>query len=384
VSDRRLWRFRRPDETTIGNVPPGAASGSAVRHPPASSLPDQASPFGGSVTETAALWRRTQRRQRRQNVWVDPSAELAAPPEGSGFATATRSPFGNRVRSARFHFLPLPEETIGLHLGAGEKVLHLDHPSFPWFLVKRSPTIGALILVIVAYVVSVREGWELAAAVLPSVALLVLLVLGFQRLADRYSAYVITNARMIRMSGVFNNSVESIPWIRVTDVHFERSFLERLLGCATLNIESANETMGLRRMSGIADPFEFNRHLVDMVVAKQGPSVPLGRRSDYNIMPPARSLFRKRPSRETGSQLIVDEPAPAAAAADEGEPPDATEETMPAAPTPYSGQVAPDPELPTDLSNMDAVGRSEMAADRRRQDHLLGREGGDPPDRPAR
>jgi hypothetical protein len=235
----------------------------------------------------------------------------------------------------------------------------------------------------VAFVVSVRQGWELAAAALPFVALLVLVVLAFQRMADRYTAYVITNARMIRMSGVLNNSVESIPWIRVTDVHFERSFVERLLGCATLNIESANETMGLRRMSGIADPFEFNRNLVDMVVAKQGPSVPLGRRSDYNIMPPARSLFRKRAPRATESQLVVDEPAPAVAA-DEGEALDATEETAEVGPTPYSGQVVPDPELPTDLSNMDALGRSEMAADRRRQDHLLGREGGDPPDRPAR
>ena len=101
---------------------------------------------------------------------------------------------------------------------------------------------------------------------------------------------------MIRMSGVVSLKVESIPWVRVTDTSFTQDFLERLIGTYTVNIESANETAGLRRMRGIAQHEDFERHMTDMIVAKQGATVPLGRRSDYSVMPPDRSYrgFRGR------------------------------------------------------------------------------------------
>jgi membrane protein YdbS with pleckstrin-like domain len=394
VTDRRLPRFRRTDETTTG-LAPEPTHGSSIPHPPAASLPDQASPFGGSVIETGALWRRRHRQSRREADWVDPATQLPTPIGGTEAASVAGSPVGDRVRSARAHFLPTPEETIHRHLGSGEEVLHIDHPSMPWFLAKHSPTLGALILVGVGFAVAVREGWEIVAAVLPLVALVLLIVLAFQRLADRYTAYVITNARMIRMSGVLNTRVESIPWIRVTDIDIGQTFLERMLHCITVNIESANETTGLRRMSGIGNPEEFNRHLMDMVVAKQGATTPLGRTSDYTIGPPPRSLmgFRKRQAPAVGSNLVVDEPTSPRSSDDDTE----VGETVPVEPSSAdliaarraaeaaraNEPVAPDPELPSDLSNMDAVGRSEMAAERIRQDHLLGRDS-DPPSPPSR
>jgi membrane protein YdbS with pleckstrin-like domain len=309
---------------------------------------------------------------------------------------------GNRVRAARKHFLPLPIESVQTHLGGGEEVLHADGPTFAWFLVHRLLYLLLLGVLAVGFGASLRQGWGIGAAVIAAATVIVLLVLYFQRLTDRYTAYIITNARMIRMAGVVKQSVESIPWVRVTDIHFEQSPLERILGYATLHIQSANENTGLAHMSGIGDPEEFNHHLVDMVVAKQGASVPLGRRSDYNVLPPDRGLGAFRRKRRTekvpGSQLTVEPATAAAEAASDaaeaaGDAADAAAvaadqagqaaaaATVPAGPVTEPGsrlrrrrQVEADPALPTDLSDMARVSLSQMEADRLRQDQLLGRD----------
>jgi hypothetical protein len=62
--------------------------------------------------------------------------------------------------------------------------------------------------------------------------------------------------------------------MRVTDLTFDQTWLGRVLGYATLHIESANEEGGLRDLVGVSNPMLFNRYLVDMVVAKQGPIAP--------------------------------------------------------------------------------------------------------------
>jgi membrane protein YdbS with pleckstrin-like domain len=359
VTEGRRFRRRESDETA---TPRG---GAPVHHPPAAGLPDQADPFGGSVLETGALWRRRYRRQRRGAQWVDPAQSATPPAPADDPAPVVSSPFAERLRAVRVHFLPLPEECVGRYLGGGEEVLYSDHPALAWFLARKALWVLGLAALLAGVIVALLQGWGLMALAFLGAALVVFLALCAQRMSDRYVSYVITNARMIRMSGVLKRLVESIPWVRVTDVHFEQSAVERALGCATLNIESANENTGLRRMSGIADPLEFNHHLTDMVVAKQGASVPLGRKSDYTIMPPPRGLFAFRRKRETrvGSALDVEQPKAEA-------PEDEAPAERPRRPVP----VAPDPALPTDLSNMARVSESEMEADNRRQDTLLGRD----------
>ena len=97
-----------------------------------------------------------------------------------------------------------------------------------------------------------------------------LLVLVLRRLGDRYTSYVVTDARIMRIQGVVSRRAHSIPWVRVTDLTIEQSLTGRLFGYATLHIESANEDSGLRDLEGVSDPMQFNQYVVDMVVAKQG------------------------------------------------------------------------------------------------------------------
>ena len=53
--------------------------------------------------------------------------------------------------------------------------------------------------------------------------------------------YVLTTRRIVIRQGVFGRSGRDIPLTRVNDVSFRHSFIERLLRCGTLTIESAGE-----------------------------------------------------------------------------------------------------------------------------------------------
>jgi membrane protein YdbS with pleckstrin-like domain len=371
VTEERRTRRRRSGEAAHS-----PEAGTSVYHPPSAGLPDQASPGGGSVLDSKPFWRRQDGRKRRRER-ADPARAHEPGPDG-------RRPVGERAHHARAHFLPLPEETVYRHLGAGERVLHQDSPAFSWFIVSHLLWFLGLALLIGGAIACMLQGWGWATLACIAGALLIVLVLFFIRMEERYTSYVITNARIMRMSGVFNLRVESIPWVRVTDIRFSQDFLERVISVCTLNIDSANETAGLRRMRGIADPEEFTRHLTDMIVAKQGATEPLGRESDYAIMPPDRSWtgFRKKRTGKARSVYVVDPEA-----ANAGEP--VVEEVIveggeevavvseprsaPAARRPTVA-VEADPELPEDLSDMAKVSRKQMEEDRKRQDMLLGRE----------
>jgi membrane protein YdbS with pleckstrin-like domain len=181
---------------------------------------------------------------------------------------------GHRLDDFRRAVLPLPDEVIDQYLGHGERMIHSDHPSFQAFFVQN--TILFLVLFVVATVffgISFNGSLITAGFVLLLLSI-VLLYLVLKRLRERYTSYVVTNVRIMRISGVFARKAHSIPWVGVTDLTYEQSLSGRLFGFATLHIESANEEGGLRDLEGVNDPVKFNQYVVDMVVAKQGPTAP--------------------------------------------------------------------------------------------------------------
>jgi membrane protein YdbS with pleckstrin-like domain len=266
-------------------------------------------PLGGHpIDEPMRFWW-SRRRRRPSSDFEIPTARNDDP------APVSHSFIRDRFGGVRSRYFPLPDEVVHTYLGSGEVVLHQDHPSFRYFVVDKILFFLAVGAAGVLVVVSLAEGWTLAAKILIAIMLAIVVFLFCKRMGDRYTSYVITNARMIRMAGIVSRKIESIPWVRVTDVGFEQSALERILGYATLNIESANETMGLRRMRGVADPVAFNHHLMDMVVAKQGPAAPLGRRSEYRILKSDKGLFGKRRGKGGGqprTRLVLDDSSPQA------------------------------------------------------------------------
>ncbi|MEV0268881.1 MAG: PH domain-containing protein [Hamadaea sp.] len=53
--------------------------------------------------------------------------------------------------------------------------------------------------------------------------------------------YVFTNERVLLQTGVFSRNRRDIPVNRINDHSMGQTFIERLLGCGTLTIESAGE-----------------------------------------------------------------------------------------------------------------------------------------------
>ena len=201
----------------------------------------------------------------------------AAAPDDSEFVERPPSVmrrFGQGLAEMRRRVLPLPDEVIDQYLGNGERMIHNDHPSFRSFMVQNTLLFAGFLIVAVLFLGITFSGSLLAAAFLLLVLCVVLLVLVLKRLGDRYTSYVVTDTRIMRISGVISRRAHSIPWVRVTDLTIEQSLSGRLFGYATLHIESANEDSGLRDLDGVSDPMQFNQFVVDMVVAKQGTTTP--------------------------------------------------------------------------------------------------------------
>ncbi|AVT35075.1 MULTISPECIES: PH domain-containing protein [unclassified Plantactinospora] len=57
----------------------------------------------------------------------------------------------------------------------------------------------------------------------------------------RTTHYLFTNERVLLQKGVFSRDRRDIPLGRINDHSMNQKFLERLLGCGTLTIESAGE-----------------------------------------------------------------------------------------------------------------------------------------------
>jgi len=184
-----------------------------------------------------------------------------------------------RVLSAlgevRRRVLPLPDEVIDEFLGHGEEVIHSDHPSFRSFVVENTLLFIGFFVVGILFLGITFNGSTMASGVLLLGLAIVLLVLLVKRLGDRYTSYVVTDTRIMQISGIVSRKSHSIPWVRVTDLTIDQSLMGRLFGYATLHIESANEDSGLRDLDGVSDPMQFNQFVVDMVVAKQGTTQPV-------------------------------------------------------------------------------------------------------------
>jgi uncharacterized membrane protein YdbT with pleckstrin-like domain len=100
-----------------------------------------------------------------------------------------------------------------------------------------------LILAITAFVVAlVLSGWGIWSWIVGAIAA-VIAIRGFlwPFLVWWNQIYAITTRRLILRTGVLNRSGHDMPLSRLNDVSFERSLVERILGCGRLVVESAGE-----------------------------------------------------------------------------------------------------------------------------------------------
>ena len=84
--------------------------------------------------------------------------------------------------------------------------------------------------------------------------------------------YSLTNKRLIEQKGVLSRSGRIIPLARINDVAYEKSVLDRILGCGTLVIHDASQQAGLR-LHDIPHIEEFHRNISRLVIESHEPEV---------------------------------------------------------------------------------------------------------------
>jgi hypothetical protein len=160
-----------------------------------------------------------------------------------------------------------PDTIVSAYLVPGERVVLEETRSVRGFFLNQVVWI-VLAVVGLAAVAGLGEPLVTALGVL---ALAVFVAyLAVQGLQAWFTRYVVTDLRVLRVSGVLNRNAEFIPWGKVTDITRSESLLQWWAHTATIRIESANERSGFRAIDDVDDPGYFYRVLVEMVDRKQG------------------------------------------------------------------------------------------------------------------
>jgi uncharacterized membrane protein YdbT with pleckstrin-like domain len=148
-------------------------------------------------------------------------------------------------------------------LGENEKVLFITHQH--WLVL-----VGEILsecLLSVAVVVAVSLIWALwvpNALMALGYLLLIFPLLSLCRDALRWSnrKYVVTNRRVIQLSGVFSKNVTDSSLEKVNDVKMSQSFLGRMFGYGDIEILTASE-LGVNKLTRIGNPIQYKTTMIN-------------------------------------------------------------------------------------------------------------------------
>jgi len=128
-------------------------------------------------------------------------------------------------------------------LTADEHVVAHLHPHWKALIRPVLVLIVAVAAVVAGFVLLPSDGvGAIASYVIAALALVAVVVFSvWPYLVWRTTHYLFTNERVLLQKGVFSRDRRDIPLSRVNDHSMNQRFIERLLGCGTLTIESAGE-----------------------------------------------------------------------------------------------------------------------------------------------
>jgi hypothetical protein len=156
-----------------------------------------------------------------------------------------------RLAAWQSNYDPIPERIIHRRLHDEERIIDIDRRSLPLHVVARTIRLaGAVALGVAVYRLS--DGYERS-----GLALWLTLILpeaflgraGLRILRDRYTSFVITNLRLMRVDRVLWPRLSYLPWSRVIGVS---------LRGVRIHIESASRRSGLREITNLASPRIFH------------------------------------------------------------------------------------------------------------------------------
>jgi uncharacterized membrane protein YdbT with pleckstrin-like domain len=141
------------------------------------------------------------------------------------------------------------------HLQPGEQILYQAHPSL-------MPLVPPLLLAAVAGIAGLvawrrfDQGWALVLGGVVALPALLVALARYVRLAA--NRYVLTDRRLLRLSGVFSRSSMDSYLDKINNVEHRQTFWGRLLGYGDVEIDTASET-GAEVFPRISQPVAFKR-----------------------------------------------------------------------------------------------------------------------------
>ncbi len=148
-----------------------------------------------------------------------------------------------------------------------------------WIQLVKEFSVGAVATILMGYV----TGWltkhnqgSLRTAVLAIWAVVIIWVAW--KVADWwFDRFILTNKRVMVVSGIFTRNVAMMPLLRVTDMKYVQSPLGRLLSYGHFELESAGQDQALRNIKNLPNPNELYLRIVEEMYEPEAVEARLGR-----------------------------------------------------------------------------------------------------------
>lgn len=95
-----------------------------------------------------------------------------------------------------------------------------------------------------------------------------------------FDRFILTNKRVMVVSGIFTRNVAMMPLLRVTDMKYAQTPLGRLLRYGNFELESAGQDQALRNIKNLPNPNELYLRIVEEMYEPEAVEARLGRASD--------------------------------------------------------------------------------------------------------
>ncbi|MDT4987787.1 MAG: hypothetical protein QOI74_1881 [Micromonosporaceae bacterium] len=151
-----------------------------------------------------------------------------------------------------------------------------------WIQLGREIGVGLVATLIMGYATGFMAKHNIASGVtiVVGIWLLVMIWLGW-RIGDWwFDRFILTNKRVMVVSGIVTRQVAMMPLLRVTDMKYVQSPLGRLLNYGTFELESAGQEQALRKVDNLPNPNELYLRIVEEMYEPEAVEARLGRVSD--------------------------------------------------------------------------------------------------------
>lgn len=180
---------------------------------------------------------------------------LASPSIPRRFWTRLKEPYPDPGRHRRLLRRLNPRD--------GERVLRVV-PKHPVVYLPVALAIGGLIVAVVAAAVV----WNVGTQILVLAAFAAVAVTLARAYAEWLDVFVLTNWRVVRLSGVLTTRAATMPINRILDMTMTRTPCGRLVGYGHFVFESAAQEQGLREIRFVPNILAVDREINDAVHAE--------------------------------------------------------------------------------------------------------------------